>query len=602
MPRWPPLSGIVVLTLVTACNTTSTSTPPSTAPPPSGGTGPIPVTYTLDTAHAKKATVDAAGTTVTATGADGTTYTLVIPSGALATPVDITLTPLTNVAIQGTRAAWQVGIELKPQGLQFLQPVDLTVAPPKPSPSSAAITLVTSDGTRYVPEAAGTTGATFTAQLLHFSDYVVGPTSPAMLGDAIRAILANLATTPTVEDLQSLITLWADAQGSTLSKLRDELAKKIEAEIAALTSQQQNNDQPTAGDVQGSLNAGALASKAGRTADAATLQDNAQRVFATLMRVLQQQRYQALYHISALELLVPPLAQAAAIARAHPAILQGGSVIDPQSEAEALVTQIVNSSDWDCDHAHFSAGVTGIQDSIGAVHLLSLTSPTPTDLQNDAATCVPPVITNVSVPANLASASASYGPAGAVDQQSAPQAAETTAKGSYQALASVNYASSLASLKVTADSSSAQLTFAGKASAQLPSINQPSPQANSTFAMSDGNQVRVNIAHTRGDSLIELSWQHSSSVLVPYEGGASMTVDLKSDTSGSLTFHTPGMHYTLSLGYPLPAGGFNNAYKPHFNVQGAAGIDTTTPDQSVSVSVNGTITVKVLPDPNGVIE
>jgi len=70
----------------------------------------------------------AKGGTVTATGGDGTRYTLAVPALAVTQDVTVTITPMTDVSGgigDGTRHV----VRMEPDGLEFLTPATLTVAP-----------------------------------------------------------------------------------------------------------------------------------------------------------------------------------------------------------------------------------------------------------------------------------------------------------------------------------------------------------------------------------------------------------------------------------------------------------------------------------------
>ena len=112
---------------------TPSPTPTPTPAPPAAN--PIKVgAATLDTAHA--ATQRISSGTLIATGADGTKYTLSIPSGALASSQDITMTPVTAVA--GSPLGSLVGaVRLEPEGLQLLKAATLTIEPTTAVPSDA---------------------------------------------------------------------------------------------------------------------------------------------------------------------------------------------------------------------------------------------------------------------------------------------------------------------------------------------------------------------------------------------------------------------------------------------------------------------------------
>jgi hypothetical protein len=91
---------------------------------------PRTVTPALDSAHAVSSLVTSAGGgTLTATGANGTRYTLAIPAGALVSDETITMTPVSSVA--GSPLGSLVGaVQLTPGGLQLLKSATLTIVPP----------------------------------------------------------------------------------------------------------------------------------------------------------------------------------------------------------------------------------------------------------------------------------------------------------------------------------------------------------------------------------------------------------------------------------------------------------------------------------------
>ncbi|HSH08981.1 MAG TPA: Ig-like domain-containing protein, partial [Oceanipulchritudo sp.] len=70
-----------------------------------------------------------AGGTISTTGPDGTFYELVVPPGALTYPVEISLTPLAAVAGLPLSGGLVAGVQLQPDGLEFLQPATLRMRP-----------------------------------------------------------------------------------------------------------------------------------------------------------------------------------------------------------------------------------------------------------------------------------------------------------------------------------------------------------------------------------------------------------------------------------------------------------------------------------------
>jgi hypothetical protein len=88
------------------------------------------VTPALDTAHAVTMVVAAStGGTITATGADGSAFTLNVPANALLGDEAITLTPLTAVGGLPVSGGLLAGVDLAPAGLELQQPATLTIAP-----------------------------------------------------------------------------------------------------------------------------------------------------------------------------------------------------------------------------------------------------------------------------------------------------------------------------------------------------------------------------------------------------------------------------------------------------------------------------------------
>jgi hypothetical protein len=91
---------------------------------------PLAVSAQPDAGRAAAANIGPAGGAVTATGADGTSYTLAVPPEALVHTEAITLTPV--AAIEGVpfAAASLRAVSIAPEGLAFIAPATLTIAPP----------------------------------------------------------------------------------------------------------------------------------------------------------------------------------------------------------------------------------------------------------------------------------------------------------------------------------------------------------------------------------------------------------------------------------------------------------------------------------------
>ena len=96
---------------------------------------PITVTPMLDSSHAVQMLISAAnGGTITATGADGSVFTLSIPQNALRRDELITMTPIATVGNIPLSGGFAAGVELQPQGLRLLLPATLTITSPTTAP------------------------------------------------------------------------------------------------------------------------------------------------------------------------------------------------------------------------------------------------------------------------------------------------------------------------------------------------------------------------------------------------------------------------------------------------------------------------------------
>lgn len=75
--------------------------------------------------------------TTSASAADGTKYTLVIPKDSLLGPEDITLTPVAEMPGLPLSGGLVAGVQIEPHGLMLLKPATLTITSPDAGPVSA---------------------------------------------------------------------------------------------------------------------------------------------------------------------------------------------------------------------------------------------------------------------------------------------------------------------------------------------------------------------------------------------------------------------------------------------------------------------------------
>src|SRR5207237_10607988 len=87
-------------------------------------------------ARAATRTLPLEGGTLSATGADGTAYSLTIPPGALLLETMITMTPIVSVSGGDMPGGSVLGVDLKPSGLRLYEFADLSIVPAQLSPSA----------------------------------------------------------------------------------------------------------------------------------------------------------------------------------------------------------------------------------------------------------------------------------------------------------------------------------------------------------------------------------------------------------------------------------------------------------------------------------
>ena len=140
------------------------------------------------------------GGVVQATGADGTTYQLTVPDGALMAPTTITMTPWTAVEGVSVSGGRLVGVDLKPNGLELLEGATLLVTPPGGGDVGAVSFAYVNNGreAHHYPLALDPSQLSF--NISHFSGYgsYVGdnisiPVAPAPPTDPAQALSAEIA-------------------------------------------------------------------------------------------------------------------------------------------------------------------------------------------------------------------------------------------------------------------------------------------------------------------------------------------------------------------------------------------------------------------------
>ena len=159
---------------------TPTPTPGPAGPAPAFPQTPDPIKVT-DALESTGATQTMYGTfenSMSVTAADGTTYTLTMPPGALLSAVDVTMTPVD--AIDGLPLAkGMVGaVQLEPHGIQLSKPATLTIEPPADAPVAEQTAFLYHQGGHDFHLYPLGPERKLTMRLMHFSTPGVGRAAP----------------------------------------------------------------------------------------------------------------------------------------------------------------------------------------------------------------------------------------------------------------------------------------------------------------------------------------------------------------------------------------------------------------------------------------
>ena len=145
---------------------------------PFGPARPITVYPLLDSADAVTGSISAANGGRLALTANGASFTLEVPAGALETDTNITMTPLQSLEDHPFDGGFAAGVQLGPEGLTFLKPATLTIVPATPVPIAREATFAANDlGDQFRLYPVEITPPNPTFKVLHFSIYGVGDSS-----------------------------------------------------------------------------------------------------------------------------------------------------------------------------------------------------------------------------------------------------------------------------------------------------------------------------------------------------------------------------------------------------------------------------------------
>jgi hypothetical protein len=155
----------------------------------------------------------------------GRRYTLSVPDGALAQSVTVSMTPVTAIGGFPFSGGLVAAVRFAPDGLQFLQPVTLTiegVSPPAsntPEPQALVGFSVDGTATKYTLLPSQIDGSLIRVTVSHFSSAGIANASIADFERIVRPILNSLpanVSPQVVESLVGQLNLWLERFGMPL--------------------------------------------------------------------------------------------------------------------------------------------------------------------------------------------------------------------------------------------------------------------------------------------------------------------------------------------------------------------------------------------------
>lgn len=198
-----------------------------------GPEAPSPATMSveLDDGAATVAVIPQGGGSLSATGADGTTYALEIPATALLTDTEITMTPLDEVTVtdeSGDSATWDqaVGVRLEPAGLHLFDAGTLRIDPADASGVDGwGAVSSASSGADAHPHPSSADGDSVLLPITHFSNYVTSD------GVEIPPLVEPAVPTGEQGQLEREIARTYDDDGpeaSEVTEIRDRYMRSVE--------------------------------------------------------------------------------------------------------------------------------------------------------------------------------------------------------------------------------------------------------------------------------------------------------------------------------------------------------------------------------------
>ncbi|MDZ7720714.1 MAG: hypothetical protein U5K72_17990 [Balneolaceae bacterium] len=109
-----------------------------------GVSEPNPLSVNFETENSSSVTtlIPREGGSISTTDSRGITYTLDIPENALLSPEEITMTPFSSIEDAPVGSSFRLGVDLQPEGLEFLEAATLRIEDPNGLPGSNSSQIV----------------------------------------------------------------------------------------------------------------------------------------------------------------------------------------------------------------------------------------------------------------------------------------------------------------------------------------------------------------------------------------------------------------------------------------------------------------------------
>jgi hypothetical protein len=203
---------------------------------------PINVTPTLDESSRVEGLISVEGGSLSATGSDGTVYTLDIPSDSLLVETLISLTPAQNLSGLPFGEGKTYSAQLEPEGLTFNNFVTLTIAPAEEIPLDQQILFdYEMDGQAVSMALPSLDPSVIQIHLLHFSGAGVTkglladmePYRRRLGGDVEARMRSNIAEVLQVERQKQLVGLDSDIVEEFRSFIEEYIERVVKPRITA---------------------------------------------------------------------------------------------------------------------------------------------------------------------------------------------------------------------------------------------------------------------------------------------------------------------------------------------------------------------------------